>query len=375
MRQRKSGWKCLQKEKGVLTIEASISYSIFLMIIVTMLYIMRIVYAYGLIQHAVGQTAKELSMYTYLYQVSGMEEIRSEIQGAAAGRTEQFNKDAENVVSLYEAFSSGNYHGEAYSGATDPIEILKNVGGALLGQAAKEVSQQMFEAIVRPMVSGYIGADSDGTSADERLRALQVVGGLNGLDFSGSSFFEDGVTVDLVVCYTIAPIMPINIMPDLNLSNRAYVRGMSGKTVFSPKQESQKKSVWDIDSDINRGKAIQEQEGIRNLPDNFSVYSAFDPSTGKATAEVSIDLNEKSYQDQKGIENSIRRKCNKIENYKKTTYGGVTLDPAEIKEKELIIYIPSSIKGRDVDRSKYDEAVKTIRKSYPNIRIVTKEID
>ena len=36
-----------QREKGALSIEASISYSIFLMVLVTVLYIMRIVYAYG----------------------------------------------------------------------------------------------------------------------------------------------------------------------------------------------------------------------------------------------------------------------------------------------------------------------------------------
>ncbi len=62
-------------QKGALTIEASISYSIFLMIIVTILYIMRIVYAYGLMQHAVSQTAKELSMYAYLYQVRSEERV------------------------------------------------------------------------------------------------------------------------------------------------------------------------------------------------------------------------------------------------------------------------------------------------------------
>lgn len=375
MRKKKPVWKWIQGKSGALSIEASISYSIFLMVIVTMLYIMRIVYAYGLIQHAVGQTAKELSMYTYLYQVSGMEEIRSGVQGATAGRTEQFNKDAENVVSLYQAFSSGNSQGQTYSGTTNPTEILKNVGAVLLGQGAQEVNQQLFEAIVRPMVSGYIGADASGRSADERLEALRVVGGLSGLDFSGSSFFEDGVTIDLVVCYTIDPVMPINIMPEMNLSNRAYVRGMSGKTVFAPKQESKEKSIWDMDNNFKRGKVIQEQEGVRNLPNNFSVYSAFDPSSGKATATTSIDLTDQSYQEQKEIENRIRSRCNKIENYKKSTYGGVTLDPAEIKEKELIIYIPSSTKERNIDRSKFDKAVEAMRKAYPDIRFVIKEID
>lgn len=79
--------KRLRENKGALTIEASISYSVFLMIIVTILYLMRIVYAYGLVQHAVGQTAKELSMYTYVYQVTGMNEAYQSIQNPLlAGR-------------------------------------------------------------------------------------------------------------------------------------------------------------------------------------------------------------------------------------------------------------------------------------------------
>ena len=57
------------EEEGAKRYEATISYSIFLMVIVTMLYIMRIVYAYGLIQHATCQTAKELSMYTLIFNI------------------------------------------------------------------------------------------------------------------------------------------------------------------------------------------------------------------------------------------------------------------------------------------------------------------
>ena len=105
-----------RKNKGALTIEASIAYPIFLMVIVTILYLMRVVYTYGLIQHAVSQTAKELSMYTYIYQVAGLGELNGEVQGAVSGRTEQFNSDVENVVGLYESFGSGDFSG-SYEGS------------------------------------------------------------------------------------------------------------------------------------------------------------------------------------------------------------------------------------------------------------------
>lgn len=369
-----------RNHKGVLTIEASISYSIFLMLIVTILYIMRIVYVYGLVQHAVGQTAKELSMYSYLYQVAGINDIKNQIDDATGSRTETFNQDMDDVIKFYEEFSSGDLTAE-YSGTTNPKELLKNIGAAMLGEAGNEVNQLMFEAVARPLMESYIGADSQGNNADARLKALRVVGGLSGLNLSSSSFFEDGATIDLIVCYTIDPLLPIDILPELNLASRAYVRGVAGSSIFGGDSSNanggndneKQKSVWD-QSPTKRGKMIQEQEHVRNLPDQFPAFSAYDSGSGRATAEYSIDIRDTSYQNVAGIKGAIGKKCSKIDNYKDTTYSGVTLKNADIKSRELIIYIPSSAEGRTVDRTKYNQAVKEMQAQYPNIKIITKEI-
>lgn len=368
-----------RKNKGALTIEASIAYPIFLMVIVTILYLMRVVYTYGLIQHAVSQTAKELSMYTYIYQVAGLGELNGEVQGAVSGRTEQFNSDVENVVGLYESFGSGDFSG-SYEGTTSPTEILKNIGAVLLGEGGRELNSQFFQAVVRPLMEGYIGADANGNSADARLQALRVVGGFEGLDFSASKFFEDGSTVDIVVCYTIDPLFPIDIMPEMNLANRACVRGMRGANVFTNEEAESTGtgdggSVWDMENSAERGKAIQAQQNVRNLPENFPAFSAFDSSTGTATAELSLDLRSDSYQQASGIAGTIRAECSKIDNYRTSTRNGVTVKEEEIKRKVLIVYIPSSTDDRIIDRSAYDQAVGDVREVYPDIEIVTKEID
>ncbi len=363
--------------KGSLTIEASISYSIFLMIIVTILYIMRIVYVYGLVQHAVSQTAKELSMYSYLYQVAGLNDLNQQVAGAAETRTKQFNGDIEEVVQFYEEFSSGNLDAR-YNGTTDPREILKNIGAAMLGEAGKEVNHQLFELVARPMIESYIGADARGNGADARLKALRVVGGIQGLNLNSSSFFEDGATIDLVVCYTIDPVMPVNILPELNLANRACIRGMSGDSVFGErgqKEEKKDQSIWDNTNDSERGKVIQEQEGTRNLPDRFPVFSAYDAATGQATAECSIDLRDLSYQKITGIKGKLSNKCSKIQNFRDTTYDGVTLKREDIRSQELIVYIPSSTGDRKIDRTLYDQALRDVQERYPDIRIITREID
>ncbi len=365
--------------RGALTIEASITYPIFLMVIVTFLYLMRVVYAYGLIQHAVSQTAKEMSMYTYIYQVAGLGELNEDFQGAVSGRTEQFNSDVENVVGLYEEFSSGNFSG-SYTGTTDPTEMLKNIGSVLLGEGGQEVNNQLFQMVVKPLMEGYIGADSEGNSADERLKALRVVGGFEGLDFSASRFFEDGSTVDIVVCYQIDPLFPIDIMPEMNLANRAHVRGMRGKNVFTNEEverteQSQKGSPWDIENTAERGRAIQEQQNVRNLPDTFPAFSAFDPSSGTATAEMSIDLRGGSYQRPAAIAGTLRAECSKIDNYHTSSRDGVTVNEEDIQRRVLLVYIPSSVEGREIDRSAYDQAVRDVQEAYPDIEIVTKEID
>lgn len=366
-----------RNNKGILTIEASISYSIFLMVIVTILYLMRIVYVYGLVQHAVGQTAKELSMYSYLYQVAGINDLNQQIAGATGSRSEQFNQDMDDVIQFYEEFSSGNLSA-SYNGTTDPKELLKNVGAAMLGEAGMEANQQLFEAVARPLMESYIGADAKGNSADERLKALRVIDGLHGLNLSSSSFFEDGATIDLIVCYTIDPIMPIDILPELNMANRACVRGMAGSSIFQQSKTEEgnekKEDIWE-QGPTKRGNMIQEQEQIRNLPEHFPAFSAFDSVSGKATGELSIDIRDVSYQKKTGIVSKIRSKCKKMDGFKDTTHDGVTLRNEDIKRKELIIYIPSSTKDRTVDRTLYDQAVKEVQAQYPDIKIVTKEID
>ena len=206
-----------KRQKGVLTIEASISYSIFLMIIVTLLYLMRVVYAYGLVQHAVSQTAKELSMYTYVYHVSGASGLYDDLQSATSGRKDQFNTDAESIVKLYEILEGGKLdelNDYSYEGSTNPKDILKDVIGAVANEAAGDAHNQAWTLVARPMIAGYIGADSKGNSADERLQKLRVIGGFITPD-SGDVFFAGKRINDLPPYLKMA--LPLILWPAIPL--------------------------------------------------------------------------------------------------------------------------------------------------------------
>lgn len=223
-----------RNQKGALTIEASISYSIFLMIIVTMLYLMKIVYTYGLVQHAVNQTAKELSTYTYIYHVSGVSGLYNDLQGASADRKKKFNDGMDSLAELYHILENAEFEkldDYKYEGSKSLVDIIKDTGGAVLNEAGENAHNALWENLAKPMIGGYIGADSKGHSADERLQTLRVKGGLDGINLSSSSFFEDG-KIDIVACYTIDPLLPLDILPELNLCNRACVQGVKGESIF-----------------------------------------------------------------------------------------------------------------------------------------------
>lgn len=76
-----------------------------------------------------------------------------------------------------------------------------------------------------------------------------------------------------------------------------------------------------------------------------------------------MDIRDVSYQKVSGIESVLRSQCSKIENFRDTAYGGVTIKKEEIRSSELVVYIPSSSKDQPVDRAAFDQAVKTYRNS------------
>lgn len=261
----------MKNEKGSLTVEACISLTIFLMVFVTILYIMRIVFAYGIMQHALNQSAKEFSTYSYYYAVSGLADINGQIQSSTAGGVASFNENVSNIVNVYDSFNtlggnikevgadvstgdlsgamssiqsaSGDYSdfknslGEAAgtikSIANDPVAAIKSVGSVFLNGGNEAAKTFLCGEISRSLMAKYISNEGYDT-ANTRLKNLRIVGGLDGIDFSASKFWTSGSQneIELVICYTIKPIFPFEVVDDLHFMNKVRVRGWSGKSIF-----------------------------------------------------------------------------------------------------------------------------------------------
>lgn len=263
--------RTLKSSKGALTVEACISLTMFLMVFVTILYIMRLVFAYGIMQHALNQTAKEFSTYSYYYAVSGMADINGQINSSTASGIANFNENVTNIVNVYDSFntlggsakeagknaSNGDLSGtlsslqnvsgdyakfkESAGAATntikkiadDPVAAIKSVGSVLLSGGNESAKTYVGGELARSLMSKYI-AEGGYDAANTRLKNLRIVGGLDGIDFSASKFWSPGSEneIELVVCYTIEPVFPFKIVDELNFVNKIRVRGWSGKSIF-----------------------------------------------------------------------------------------------------------------------------------------------
>lgn len=76
-------------EQGAIVVEATISLTAFMFLIVTILTVINICYAQAKIGVAVNTTAKEISEYSYLYNLTGLREKQGDLysEGEDAKKT------------------------------------------------------------------------------------------------------------------------------------------------------------------------------------------------------------------------------------------------------------------------------------------------
>lgn len=76
-----------EKEKGAVAIEATLSLTFFMFLIVTLLSIVNLCIAQAKIGIALNQTAKEISQY--IYSLTGFNEIQKDMNAAVADQSQQ----------------------------------------------------------------------------------------------------------------------------------------------------------------------------------------------------------------------------------------------------------------------------------------------
>lgn len=237
----------MKREKGSLTVEAAIVLVIFIFGYAAITSITDFIRAQMIIQQSITQAAKEISSYCYLVSKTGIMEDSGEIHEEAGQFKESTDEVIDTVAKLCEAISDGSENisasvGDIESSQTledafssvqdaaditqkefqnmvtqannmieaggdyfsDPKRILKGLGALAKDGALSAVKSYVIMApISKSMVKGQIEPYGRNGKGEDILERLGVVDGLDGLNFVGSTLFNDGTTVTVQVSYTM----------------------------------------------------------------------------------------------------------------------------------------------------------------------------
>lgn len=168
-----------KKESGILTVEASMILSVFVLFVLFLFNFARVYRAQNMVSHAVLQASDAVAMESYLRETA-------------------FGGDEADIVQLANRLTSSTTISE---------ESFTSLRSANLPKIAKE----KFSTAI---------ANSE-TNADKVLKNLGVKGGLTGVDFSASQMDLDNNDVILYANYTIELQFPILGMKELSVSKAA----------------------------------------------------------------------------------------------------------------------------------------------------------
>lgn len=231
--------KLITDDSGAIVIEATVSLSVFMFMIVVVLSIVNICYAQMKMGVAVNETAKEISQYGYLYDRIGLAEAQNELVakgqesenlidgtiGSLVGIMDSMNNikdDAEKVNVNNIPDTAKEISKEWKSVKEDATEVKGNITEVmddpkkfalgLLALGGNEIAEKAKTYLFVAPFSKYMfkrtlsyGGNDD---SEQFLHKLGLVpknnSYMDGLDFSGSSFCEDGThKINVVVKYKI----------------------------------------------------------------------------------------------------------------------------------------------------------------------------
>lgn len=186
----------LKDSRGSLTVEALLFLIPFIIAFCTIINAARFVQAEVLIHHAITQSAKQISAYSYVLTKS---QISAKMQESNE-KSEKFQADVEKAVSSIQGLAEA-------AGASD--EFVEGVFSLAKSETRELIMTQIAGELTRDVIEDSISLISD--NPDEFLSDTGIVGGLGGLDFSQSEWISTGegekANIKIVVTYAMKNVL------------------------------------------------------------------------------------------------------------------------------------------------------------------------
>lgn len=395
----------LRNAKGSITVEAAIVLPLFISAFITVAFLIKLVYVHEMVQHAISETANELAVYGYVYHISGMQEIEEKEEGKSqlfgghlstvfeafsnirnlseqvdknikgSGNPSESDNQGDRIEAVKNTVKLAGEAGEELDKVLDiigsvrdnPREELDSIASMLVSDAFDSIKAQVCLPIVRHYMKRYINTDDVG-DINKKLSGMNIVNGLEGLDFGDSRFFEDeDCIVDIIVKYKIDIPVPIKVIPSLQMVQRATCKAWTGGIDYPVllSEDGEEYDVWSL-GNFQRGLLLRAKFGA-NLPNSFPVLSSY--KAGKAVIIKSLDTTAQTYQNTNTLKKMIREYVDKLDKYagQEEPWGSkkIVIKQSEIKEKQLLLVIPgnplNSIIEGELDKCVQEAAVKGIK--------------
>jgi hypothetical protein len=309
------------RESGSVTIEAAVIMPVFICVIVSIVFFIRVVFIQELIRRATVETAEEIAAFSYLVYKPGLDD-----------------KLHDWLVEGFGGILSGSNAGEDEMTGQDERtgKILDTIKNAAAEKAAENAEGYMLMPLAH-MLAGRHLSDHHGDYG--YLEKLGVVGGYDGLDFSGSSFCAGETDdINIIVRYSVRIPVPLRLFGDLHFEQRACARAWMGGDNPSDREED----IWSLDN-LTRGKKIREIFGA-NLPWGFPGISSF--KNGCAILIRSMDITAATYQNPENIERTVNGYIDDLAEYNGQVkpWGNekIVILPEDIHSRKLLLVIPSN---------------------------------
>jgi Flp pilus assembly protein TadG len=378
------------KTAGTATVEAALILPMVMLAILAVLSIIRITGTYERMQHALNQVAEDLSQYSYLYAISGLKEQHDTLVDNVTAAQDELLQQQEAVSTFYQSIRSvaGNVGSFGDSNAfdafldtltgldnvnssldtlteqvesvlEDPMGEVRLIGLALSDTLLGETKTALLGVIAKSMLKGRLSNDLN-IPAREIEERLRLTDGIQTLDFSASTFFEDKETIDLILEYTVKPMPDFFFLPEIRLRNRACVLAWTwGVDRQAPQTPPQGESIWNYggtDSYFNqnskRGISAEDlyaKELAKKLGEHaeatpywFKTVDVIEYAHGKQPGKLitvfSLNPFLNSYQSESAVLGKINQKVNEINKFTSYTLKGYSIDVTN-GNYERIVYL------------------------------------
>lgn len=248
--------KGINKQQGSATIEATISLTCFIFLIMAIYSIVNLCVIQARMANAINTTAKEMSQYSYFYHVFALDSLDAKLKEkkqmavgtfetvneAISSSSAEISKINEDPMNYFEGTLTGDITSgeEAYAKIQDaqakikdvinnPQEFIKSMaalgGEGLLNEFKSHV---VAAPIAKGLTQRHFGKNLE--EANEYLKSRGVVGGYDGVNFNMSSIFDKDSPKDIkiVVVYNIdlSSMFPFDMK--ITMCQSAVVKGWLG---------------------------------------------------------------------------------------------------------------------------------------------------